>query len=224
MTIALGAGCSSSGFNRGALKEQIGVAKPVVTDGEIKDVLNRKPNLPKPFKLAVYFKPPVAPGNESLNQPWRWSEADKTALTQVATDLKNEKVISTVYPVLETLVDDHSLRGIRLAAAKMGADAVLIVEGAGQTDRYINGWGWTYALILPALFVRGTQTDTLFMVSASMWDVRNEYLYLTAEAEGQSHATSSPAGGETDEVLFDRARADAMARLKSQVVNSVQGK
>ncbi len=57
-----------------------------------------------------------------------------------------------------------------------------------------------------------------------MWDVRNEYLYLTAEAEGESHSKASPASSEKDEVVYDRARGDAMTKLKSQIVKSVQGK
>ena len=49
------AGCASKGFNRGSLKGQLGVAQFEYSDQSIEDVLKKKANLPKPFKLAVYM-------------------------------------------------------------------------------------------------------------------------------------------------------------------------
>src|SRR5690349_5978111 len=39
--------------------------------------------------------------------------------------------------------------------------------------------------LLPLLAAPGTELDVLFSAHAEMWDVRNEYLYLSAEAESE---------------------------------------
>lgn len=215
------AGCASKGFNRGALQDQIGVQKPVTNDADIKEILGKKPNLPKPFKLAVYFKKPTVK-NESTSK-WRWTDADKDLVLNAAKELKSENLISDVFPILGNLVADDDLKSIRVAAAKHGADAVLVIDGAGEIDKYINNWGWTYILILPALFVPGSEADTLFLTNAAMWDVRNEYLYLTAEAEGKTTHTHIAAFGDKDEQLIVKAKAESLKNLKTEIVSMVKG-
>ncbi len=97
---------------------------------------------------------------------------------------------SDVFFISNMIVDgNEDLKSLRMAAAKHQADALLVVTGAAQVDRYINGWGWSYALILPTFFVPGSQVDTLFLSSAALWDVKNEYLYLTNDAEDVVHET-----------------------------------
>ena len=90
MTLLSAMGCSSKGFNRGELKKQIGIVAPVTDDADIAKTMNKKANLPKPFKLAVYFKNPIQ--NRSTNSTWRWSEADKESFFKTIKRLKNEKI------------------------------------------------------------------------------------------------------------------------------------
>jgi hypothetical protein len=78
-------------------------------------------------------------------------------------------------------------------------------------------------LIAPALFVPGSEVDTLFLSSASMWDVRNEYLYLTAEAEETVHDTYVPAFGKRDKELYDEAKKASLSKLKKQIIEMVKG-
>lgn len=220
--MTLHVGCASKGFNRGELKEQTTIAKPEFNDQDIKNAFNKKPNLPKEFKLAVYFKAPPQ-GNARLNSEWRWTENDKAVLETIASDLKKEGVISDVFPIISSLAADDDIKSLRLAAAKHHADALLIVSGAGQTDRYINGLGWTYALLLPALFVPGSEADTLFVSSATLWDVRNEYLYLTAEAEATVNKTYVAAFGKSDKELINDAKAASLAQLKTELTKMIKG-
>lgn len=107
--LAFGA-CASSGFNRGALKEQIGVENPVVTDSEIKEVLKRKPNLPRPFKLAVYIKPQSGQlASRYLEKATgRWSESYKILIQETAKELKSQKVISEVNLLSASLIQDEN--------------------------------------------------------------------------------------------------------------------
>lgn len=66
----------SFGFNRGKLKEQAGISKSVYDDKEIKEVYNKKPNLPKPFKLALYFKNPIGSKNKVMNIEHTWPQSE----------------------------------------------------------------------------------------------------------------------------------------------------
>jgi hypothetical protein len=111
-----------------------------------------------------------------------------------------------------------------LAAAKHHADALLVIGGAGQIDRYINGLGWTYALLLPTLFVPGSEADTLFITNASLWDVRNEYLYLSAETEATTKKTYIAAFGKQDKELLNDAKTKSLMNLKEELSKMIKGK
>lgn len=214
-------GCASKGFNRGSLQDQIGVEKPVTNDKEIKEILSKKPNLPKPFKLAVYFKKPAQ--KEYSKSKWRWTDQDKDLVLEAAKQLKSENLISDVFPILGSLVADDDLKSIRVAAAKHGADAVLVIDGAGEIDRYINDWGWSYILLVTTAFVPGSEADTLFLTSAAMWDVRNEYLYLSAEAEGKTDNRHIALFGDKDEALLEKSKSISLQNLKNEIINMVKG-
>lgn len=213
-------GCASKGFNRESLQSQIGVAKPVFDDKEIKEAYNKKPNLPKPYRLAVYFKP-AKPMSSGID--WRWTEDDKAVFDDLANDLKARGSVSNVFPIISSLVTADDIHSLRLAAAKHGADALLVIGGATQTDRYLNAAGWTYILLLPTLFVKGSEVDTLFMTNATLWDVKNEYLYLTAEAEATSSNTYPALFGKRDIELVNDAKTKALQKLKDQLRASIQG-
>ncbi len=216
LTTFVFAGCAS-GFNRGELQKQIGVINPKFDDAEIKEAYNKKAALPKPFKLGIYFKAPQ-------NEQWRWSEQDKAYVTEeLVKELKADGLITDVFPITASVVTDDDLKSLRLAAAKHQADALLIVGGGAQVDRYINNWGWTYALIAPAFFVPGSKADTLFMANASLWDVRNEFLYLTAEAESTKSRTYVAAFGKQDKELITDAKSEAMSGLKSELKKMIKG-
>ncbi len=214
-------GCSSKGFNRGELKQQVGISKPVTTDADIAKALKKKPNLPKPFKIAIYFSEPEHYG--TTMPKWLWTQEDKDLIFSATKSLQVQKIVSKVFPLVGSAVGSEDLKGLRLAAARHGADALLIISGISDIDRYANNWSWTYAFILPTFFVNGSQVDGLFVASATMWDVRNEFLYLTAETEGQASETYAPAFGKTDKEIASEAKQAALTDLKQQVVNMIKG-
>lgn len=219
--LAVFVGCASKGFNRGDLQSQMGVAKPVYDDQAIKAAYNKKPNLPKPFRLAVYFKNPQPQAYQKAE--WRWTEEDKAVLESIGLDLQSKGMTSDVFPLIGATVDSTDLRSLRVAAAQHKADALLIIHGAGDVDRYTNKWGWSYLLIAPALFVPGSEADTLFISSATMWDVKNEYLYLTAEVEATGKETYIAAFGSTDKDLLAEAKKQSLLKLKSELTKQIQG-
>jgi hypothetical protein len=207
-------GCASSrGFDRGNLRAQIDDQK-VITDDDIKKALELKPQLPAPFKLAIYFAPPKS--GRHYERPWSWIGDDKETLLQIRAELKGKKVISDVFIIVDSTLEGDDNKAIRLAAARAGADAVLVVNGVGSIDRYNNAYGVTYFLLVTPFFVPGTEADGLVMINASMWDVRNEYLYLTVEAEGSAKQTR-PAFFINETHIINVAKSSALTFLRNEL-------
>ena len=213
--VCVAAGCSKSAFKREDLAEQIGVKMPVYDESEIRKEFEKKPNLPNPFKVGVYFKTPATP--KGSVEAWRWTEKDKAFLDDFQADLKAQGVTAEVFPILHHVVKDEDLRALRMTAARHHADALLVVAGAGEIERGFNNWGWTYMFILPALVIPASETETLFMTNATLWDVRNEYLYMTAEAEGIVGETHAAAFGKKDKDLLNEAKSRSLANLKGEL-------
>lgn len=61
--------------------------------------------------------------------------------------------------------------------------------------------------LLLTLFVQGSEADAIFVTSASLWDVKNGYLYLTAESEGIVKDKYAAAFGKSDKDLMNESRA-----------------
>ncbi|HEY1078570.1 MAG TPA: hypothetical protein VGE46_00665 [Bdellovibrio sp.] len=219
-------GCASKGFNRGELRAQTGVVKPA-DDKEIAAALSKKPNLPKPFKVAVYFKRPAAGGHNNpwaQSRSWTWDEQDKELLVDIAKDLKATGVVADVFPILDSFVTSEDLKALRLVAAQHGADALLLIGGAGTIDRYVNNWALSYVLVVPTLFVKGSEADTLFVTNAVMYDVRNEYLYFATEAESQTNEKYSPVSSRSDKEILNEAKRASLLKLKVGIKDMVAGK
>ncbi len=213
LALALSACATSRGFNRDALRTSTASEKKTVTDDEIKKALALKPQLPAPFKLAVYF-------NSSHNGWWSWLGADRDRLIQMGEQLRGKQIISGMIVIGDDILEGNGTPAIRMAAARAGADAVLIVNGAHDLDRYNNPLGASYILFFPFFLLPGTQTDGLFMASASMWDVRNQYLYLSADAEGTASQTR-PGFFIDEEQIIRAARAQAVDALANRVASEL---
>ncbi len=215
LILSVTACASSSGFDRGNLSSQMSVQK-IVTEDDIQRAIELKPQLPAPFKLAIYLARPKA--NWRYESSWIWAGEDKAKLLEMGTELKNKNIISEVFIIGDSILEGTDNKAIRLAAARAGADAVLIVNGVGAIDRYNNVLGSTYILLVTQFFIPGTEIDSLVMLSASMWDVRNQYLYLSSEAEGSANE-SRPAFFAEESRVTKSAKANALAALKVELLN-----
>ena len=213
LLLSLAACASSCGFDRGTLRSQIADQK-VITEEDIQKTLNLKPQLPSPFKLAICFTQPTS--KRYYGSLWNWRSEDKDIISTATDALKTSGIITETIVIGDDIVEGNDNRAIRMAAARVGADAVLIVRGTSDIDRYNNALGYTYALILTPLFIPGTVADGLFMVTASMWDVQNQYLYLSAEAEGSSSQTR-PAVFIEESQLIKAAKTDALTVLSKEL-------
>ena len=218
LVILLSACASSRGFNREALRSEV-TPQRTITEEDIKKALAARAQLPHPFKLGVYFVPPAQSGWYYRAQ-WTWTSEDKERVLASFAELKTKGAIGEAFVIPESTVEGKDNKAVRLAAARSGADAVLIVAGSADIDRYNNALGPLYILLVTAYFVPGTVVDGLFMTNASMWDVANEYLYLGAEAEGMVNKTA-PAFFIEEEHIIKDAKAASLETLAKDISGRV---
>jgi hypothetical protein len=234
LTLVALSGCTSSrGFDRGALQEDVrrfeslvpGQAKkqpdsPQVTDDDIKRALELKPQITFPIKVGVYL-------NESWRYgvgKWRWSGEDKGAILAWGSKLKNSGIVSEMLVISNATVTTADtkpfpdVKAIRLAAAQHGADAVLVVKGVADVDRYNNPLAVLYLTLIGAFILPGTHVDALFMMNGALFDVRNEYLYLTAEAESLEKSLG-PGATIQDKEVIEAAKKKALEHFGEEYIN-----
>lgn len=212
-------GCASStGFNRPELRTQL-EPKAVITDKDIQQALEAKPQLPKPFRLAVYFRQENPAPYFYYGAQWNveWDPDDKKQMIDQLNKLVTKGEISEIILLNDSVVEGQNNKALRLAAAQTGADAVLICSAVSDIDRYNNKLGPAYALILPCFFLPGTEIDALVMMNATMWDVRNNYLYMSVESENIIKK-SVPAIYNNENLMIDDAKPAALDLLGKQVV------
>lgn len=177
----LAVGCGGAmGMDRGPVPvvESPPVAAPsapVIDDARIAEELARRPQLPSRPRVAVYFQPP----SPSDAVRWRWSFEDRQAIVRAGQDA-HELDLFALPPAAAPSSDGSS---VRLAAARYGAEAVIFVRGSYEQRRRENLWSATYVLLLPIFFAPAQEQETVFVVEATMLDVRNGYTYLAAEGE-----------------------------------------
>jgi hypothetical protein len=209
--------CSSKGFNKEALRQELVVGESrQVTDEDIKKVLDLRPQLPKPFKLGVYFV-----DSDFRNWDLRWNADDKQMVMSLEEELKKTGEVSKMFLINESVVNGKDLKSIRLAAAHHGADALLVVSNVSASEQYMNGWGATYILLIPALFVPGTNTNALFITRAALWDVRNEYLYMAVESEAVKSRKASVINSD-EKTELRKAKKQSMEGLKKEILRMAQ--
>lgn len=201
------------GFDRNDLRKQITYQNIAAADAGNKELAS-KPELPVPYKLAIYFVPP--PIGFDYGGKREWLSKDKEKLVEICSEFKNRKILSDAFVISDLNLADGDYKAIFSAAAKGGADAVLIVNGTGSIDRYNNFLGISYFLLVTPLIVMGTEAEALFMVNASLWDVRNLHLYASVEAEGSARQTR-PAFFVQENYLIDTAKSGAIAALKKEL-------
>jgi hypothetical protein len=223
----LSIGCASSqGFNRGELRQSL-IPISTIETAAIAEALAKKPQLPKPFRVAVHFREPSGTNRTNENRQWRWKETEKRAVYQLEKSLKSKEEISAVFPLARELITQDPSTGeriedLRLAAAKQGADALLVVSGTSSVDQYTGKLGWIYAALVTALFVPASTIDALFLTQASLWDVRNGFLYMTAEAE-ETASETAPLAWLDEKPLIEKSKDAAVKLLAEEINRQMEG-
>ncbi len=214
-------GCAASqGFDRGRIDQQLNPEARQISDDDIRRVLQLKPQIRFPFKLAVYYP-------RFWGRSGNKDNVEGPALMQVCDNLKSKGVVSACFFINEDTIPAETnarheyygrdwygssyptLRSIRYAAARHGADAVLSLRSAIDVRKYPNILSFFYVTIIGMWIVPGSNREALYVYRASVWDVGNEYLYATAEGEASDYIVRPFAIAE-DEVAIQKARELAL--------------
>lgn len=179
-----------------------------ISDGQIASVADRRPQLPKPFELAVYFKQPGEKEN------WRWSSQDKAEVLSAIE--KNRGTVKRAFELINTGSKEEDVKGIRLMAAQQGADAVLVIQGAGEVKSDANGLAATYIALVPMLFVNGNNVKSGFVTQAVLWDVRSEFVHMGLQSEGDWTMKRPLAFRQKDRAL-DKAKEESIDQLEKKL-------
>lgn len=221
LSVCIITGCSAmkGDYMREDLRQQLGANKPVYDNKDIEMAFKKKVNLPKPFRMAVYFKPLISKESE---RDVRWTMEDKESFIKNLRESVHPDVAAKIHLIPDNMSEASDLSSIRMAAARFQADAVMIVEGKGEVLRTPNKWAPTYALILPMFFVKGSSMDSFFAVNASLWDVRNELLYASTNAEGDMKQNYATGWDENNAHYLTQTKQVAMTNLQKVIKEDLQ--
>ena len=210
-------GCSS-GFDRGRIKERLEGEERQIDDEDIRAALASKPQVRFPIKVGIVFvEDDRTDRSDRRAVPFRWTDQDRESLLAAWETLRAKGVVSDLFVISPDLVPGNDLRHLRLAAAKHGADSVLVVKGAAQMDRYANPLALLNLTIVGGFLAPGSHRDALFSARCALWDVGNEFLYLTARSEGEAKR-QGPTFLIEDEPALDAAKEDALRGINAELV------
>jgi hypothetical protein len=217
--VLLLAGCfHTSSFDRAHMisRLQTESASYTVSDDEIAQVQEIKPQLQFPCRLAVYMSPAV-----------QWSMKDKEQVKAWGDSLKKQGIVSD-YFLMSSLfspgaasLGSKGQKEVRLAAARHGAEAVLIVHGVHQTDSYVNPAALLNLTVVGGYIIPASHRDVLFMLQGAVVDVGNGFLYASVESEGMGKIMRPTFIVEEKDAL-EAARKDAVAGFGPEFIRRMQ--
>ncbi len=200
-------GCGQHEFDRTEMIARLRQDEPLFTDQDVLKIEQLKPQLPPKFRLAV--APPAS---------WRSEPSSDEELRQIeawAEGLQQAGVVSECFLLPSMLLERRSeshpkeyLKSIRVAAARCRADAVLLLGTVTDVERSVNPMSLFDLTIIGAWLVPGHEREALTITEGVLFDNRNEYVYLTAVAEGRGGTVASFVHAR-DEVAIRRSRAQS---------------
>jgi hypothetical protein len=213
------AGCATSkGFDREKMKEEIGSGETSKAMSYLKKTRSGESRLAFPFRLAVCF---TNPKSNIKEKEWKWSQDDKKKILSLEKNLRASNIINEMKVLDVSAFNPDDTAGIRNAAEKSGADAVMIIRAISDIDRYNNKYAPAYALFFPLFFAPGTDVDYLVITGASLWDTDTDYIYMSAEAEGFSKETA-PELIINEENSLESAKNQSLNSLKKAILTHMQ--
>ncbi|MBV8880061.1 MAG: hypothetical protein JO332_08865 [Planctomycetaceae bacterium] len=185
-------GCQA-GFDRAGMIGQLQQDQPIVfDDADILRIEQARPQLQCPFRLAVV--PPTLFNHRVYGEPGE-TEGQRREIMAWGDRLRREGVVSDLIIIPDILTSQshsqNSIKDIRVAAARLQADAVLILRSTTDTDAYVNPLSVLDLTLVGMFLVPAHHRDALTIVEGMVLDNRNQYVYFAGSAEGKG-ATLAP--------------------------------
>src|SRR5262249_47178876 len=215
LAVAALAGCATGGLNRTGLVPRMQSEPLQVNDDEIKQALALKPQLSFPCRVAFYFDP-AGCGS------WHWTARDKDLLRQVAESLHQDGVVTDFVPLSPSFAGGGTLKDLRVAAAKYGADALFVVKGVAQSRKTLNPAAVLNLTVVGGFIAPGSTCDAVFRMEGLLIDVSNGFLYATVESEGEGWTVGPTFVAEGDWAV-ERAKRRAVESFGPELVQRVRG-
>jgi len=181
-------GCSS-GFQRAPMEEALQEDRRIfVDDLDVLQVEQLRPQIQFPIRLAVV--PPARLSHRHWQESTESMKGEQEELDALGEQLKKDGIVSSFMVIPRMLIDNSAARGggglkaIRVAAARMQADAVLIMRSVTDVDSYINPLGVLDLTLVGMWLIPGHHKDALTIVEGMVIDNRNQYLNFAGSAEG----------------------------------------
>jgi len=172
------AGCvSTGGFNRTLLEAQLREEAGPATDSDIQQIQTLKPHLHFPCRMAVALK--------EAGGDCHWTPKDRHEMEAWAHTLREEGIASDVIFMSKMFMAGDSLKDLRAAAARYGADALLLIKGAAATESRTNALAIFNLTVVGGYIMPASERYTLYLMEGGLIDVNNGYLYASMEAEGE---------------------------------------
>ncbi|HEX2767834.1 MAG TPA: hypothetical protein VHN12_00995 [Geobacteraceae bacterium] len=191
-------GCSTKkGFNRGEMEGAAQASHPFLVSSHltVEQIERLKSQVHLPVKLAV------APPLISYGRGWSsrglnaWTPDETREIQSWAVPLKKAGVVSELVMLPSFLIEQCqgndpgcSMRVSRSAAARVQADALLLINLSTAVDKYANLASLFNFTIIGMWLVPGHHRDALTIAEGVMIDNRNEYLYAFALGEAEESA------------------------------------
>jgi len=203
-------GCST-GFDRQAMSVQMEADQPLLFDDA--DVLRAeqvRPQLQFPIRLAVV---PPAMFNRWDHGDRKETEGQRKEILAWGEKLRDAGIVSDFFILPQILTSQvHSqsfLKDLRVAAARLQADALLILRSSTDVDSYSNLLGILDVTILGMFVVPAHQKDALTIVEGMVLDNRNQYVYFAGSAEGMG-STFGPLATVKETGAIQESRVEAL--------------
>jgi hypothetical protein len=188
-------GCSKKGFNRGEMESAAQASRPIFVSSSltVEQIEKLKAQIHLPIKLAV-APPIIAYGRwwGSDQELKSWSNEETAEIESWVGPLEKAGIIKDLLILPSILLegcryDDPgcTLRANRAAAARVQADALLMITLGTAVDEYANPISILNLTIIGMWIAPGHHRDALTVVEGAMIDNRNEYLYAFARGEAE---------------------------------------
>lgn len=223
LLVTLSACSTGREFDRIGMQNTLHQRLDLVAERLTKDQTESHPLPADSFRLGIYFVRTEFPSRESIRSA-EWLSAEKDRLVQGLAQLRDDRIAHELVVLAEPTVRTLTRQELRQAAARYGADVLLLVDGAGAVHRRNNAYALLYPTVLGAWLAPGTIIDALFIIDGILWDLRTDTFPGRQTAEGQAQRTGAVIMVEDTDALHeakDRA-IDVFSRSVADRVRSLQ--
>jgi rhombotail lipoprotein len=206
------AGCGAA-FDREAMGTSLQEEQPLVfDDADILRIEQARPQLQFPIRLAV-----VPPWMFHRYTGWtdepKATEGQREEILAWGDKLRQEGVVRDLIllpDLLQTMTPSGSkgyIKDIRMAAARVQADVVLVLRSTTSVDSYLNPLSLLDLTIVGMFLAPGHHKEALTIVEGLALDNRNQYVYFAGTAEGTGSTMAPLASIEARNAVRESRRA-----------------